>query len=122
MNLRVVNMKNHWATPPAIMACLQPRLHITTERFARPLNFHQDMRTYYSCHERDQVFGATWNAFSVKWSGMSQYNPEYEHDDMERAVGWALNSAMKCTVATLTLCALPAWGRNQQYGLKPSGS
>jgi ribonuclease HI len=109
---RVVNMKNHWATPPAIMACLQQHLHITTERFASPLNFHQDMRTYYSCHERDQVFGATWNAFSVKWTGASQCNPEYEHGDMEKAVRWALNSAIKSTAATLTLCILPAWDGN----------
>jgi hypothetical protein len=69
---RLVNMKNHWATPPAIMACMQRHLHITTERFASPLNFHHDMRTYYSCHERDQLFGSAWNAFSVKWSGVSQ--------------------------------------------------
>jgi hypothetical protein len=71
------------------------------------------MRTYYSCHERDQVFGATWDAFSVKWSGVSQCNPEsYEHEDMERAVRWALNSALKTTTATLTLCVLPAWDGN----------
>jgi hypothetical protein len=69
------------------------------------------MRPY--CHERDQVFGATRTAFSVKWPGVSQCNPEYEHDDMEKAVRWALNSALKSTAATLTLCVvLPAWGGN----------
>jgi hypothetical protein len=64
---RVLNMKHQsWATPPAIIACLQRHLHVTTERFASPLNFHQDMWTYYSCHERMQtVFGASWNAFSL---------------------------------------------------------
>jgi hypothetical protein len=40
-----------------------------------------------------------------------------KHDDMERAVSWmgvrwALNSAMKTTTATLTLCVLPAWDGN----------
>ena len=109
---RVVNMKNHWATPPAIMTCLQQHLHITTERFASPLNFNAQMHTYYSCHERDQAFGATWNAFSVKWTGISQCNPEYEHEDMEKAVRWALNSARSTTIATLTLCILPAWDGN----------
>ena len=109
---RVVNMKNHWATPPAIMACLQRHMHITTERFASPLNFHHEMISYYSCHERDQVFGATWNAFSVKWTGLSQCNPEYEHGDMEKAVRWALNSATKTTAAVLTVCVLPAWDEN----------
>ena len=106
---KVVDTKNHWATPPAVMACLQKHLCVTTERFASPLNFNGDMHTYYSCHERDQVFGATWNAYSVKWTGFSQCNPEYEHHDMEKAVRWALNSALSTSEATLTVCVLPAW-------------
>jgi hypothetical protein len=33
--------------------------------------------------ERDQVFGASWNAISVKWSGVWQCNPEYDEHDGE---------------------------------------
>jgi hypothetical protein len=90
---RVAKMKNLWATPPAIMASCNGT-YTLHERFASPLNFHQGMRTDSSCHERDQVFGATWTAFSVKWSGVSQCN----------------RLSMK---TTLTLCVvLPAWAGN----------
>jgi hypothetical protein len=75
-------MKNHWTTPSQLMSILQQHLGISKERFASPWNFNEHTQQYWSCHERDQLFGAHHDAYSCKWSGMSECNPEYEHSDM----------------------------------------
>jgi len=68
---RAVKMSNHWATPPQVMQVLQKHLNITKERFASPLNYSQYLQNYWSFHERDQVFGAQWNAYNCQWTGVS---------------------------------------------------
>ena len=104
-----VDMKNHWTTPPPLMQIMQQHLGITKERFASPLNFNMHMEQYWSCHPRDQLFGASHDAFSCKWTGISECNPEYEHSDMYQAVAWAVMSAQATEAPVLTLCILPAW-------------
>jgi ribonuclease HI len=106
---RRVDMKNHWTTPPELMQLLQKHLGITKERFASPLNFNAHTQQYWSCHARDQLFGACHDAYSCKWSGVSECNPEYEHSDMYKAVAWAVQSARATAEPVLTLCILPAW-------------
>ena len=106
---RRVDMKNHWTTPPQLMNILQQHLGISKERFASPLNFNEHTQQYWSCHARDQLFGAHHDAYSCKWSGVSECNPEYEHSDMYKAVAWAVQSARATTDPVLTLCILPAW-------------
>ena len=53
--------------------------------------------------ERDQVFGAGWDAYSCKWMGSSYMNPEYSEEELYRAMRWALEEtggdAPVCTVA-----------------------
>lgn len=102
-------LKNHWATPDIYMQALQRGLSIDIERFASPLNFTPGMRAYYSLYEEDQVFGANHNAFSCKWTGASQCNPEYEAVDMDKAVRWAIASAHQTEEASLTAFVLPYW-------------
>ena len=80
------------------------------ERFASPLNFNPRHPTYFSMYKEDQVFGATENAYSQKWHGSSQANPEYEAADMEKAVRWALVSAQDPAQPSLTAFILPDWG------------
>jgi ribonuclease HI len=106
---RVVDMKNHWATPTTVLEVVCNHLNLNKERFASPLNFHRGMQQYWSCHERDQLFGAEWDAFSCQWKGNSECNPEYEHQDMQKAVGWAVHSAQATRDPVLTMFVLPAW-------------
>ena len=112
---RRVDMKNHWTTPPQLMNILQQHLGISKERFASPLNFNEHTQQYWSCHARDQLFGAHHDAYSCKWSGMSECNPEYEHSDMYKAVAWAVQSARATTDPVLTLCIMPAW--DERHGV-----
>ena len=55
---RQVRLRNHWAIPPAIYQVFQDYLNVTKERFASPLNYQPEMAEYWSCHTRDQLFGA----------------------------------------------------------------
>ena len=102
-------LKNHWATPDGYMKALIDGLSLDTERFASPLNFTPAMKQYFSLYPQDQVFGANTNAFCCAWNGASQANPEYEHNDMDKAVRWAIASAQKSDEATLTAFVLPWW-------------
>jgi ribonuclease HI len=111
---RSVNMRNHWTTPPEVMHVLKRHLGITQERFASPLNFCDDIPQHWSCHERDQVFAARWDSYSCQWRGMSQANPEYEHEEMSKAVKWALTSGQMTTHPVLTVFILPAWDTGSQ--------
>jgi hypothetical protein len=49
---------------------------MTTETFASPLNFNPNMTCYFSMYAEDALFGANFDAYSMKWTGASQVNPE----------------------------------------------
>ena len=70
-------LKNHWATPDEYMNALANGLSVTTERCASPLNFNICFDSYCSMYSEDSMFGATHDAYSHKWQGSSQANPEY---------------------------------------------
>ena len=91
------------------MQALIEGLNLTIERFASPLNFNCMMESFYSLYKEDECFGANHNAFSRLWVGASQCNPEYEHGDMEKAVRWALVSAIEADQPSLTAFVLPWW-------------
>jgi hypothetical protein len=91
---RRVDLTNHWATPAGIYATIQRALPgLSQERFASPLNYHIGMDRYWSCFERDQLFGAFHDAYSCQWTGLSVANPEYDAREMYKAVSWAVHSA-----------------------------
>ena len=102
-------LKNHWATPDGFMQALIEGLSLETERFASPMNFNPSMKAYFSLYKEDEVFGATHNAFSQRWTGASQCNPEYEPTDMDKAVRWAICSALENDQPSLTAFVLPWW-------------
>jgi ribonuclease HI len=107
---RRVKLSNHWTTPTSIYQCIQEELQPTSkERFASPLNYSPTMTEYWSCHQRDQLFGAHHNAYTHQWTGFSVANPEYEPKDMDKAVAWAVHSARHTPIPTVTLFILPAW-------------
>lgn len=60
------------------MQAFKDGLSMTIERFASPLNFNPIMTCYFSMHAMDALFGANFDAYSVKWTGASQVNLEYE--------------------------------------------
>ncbi len=49
---------------------------MTTERFASPLHFNPGLECYFSMYVEDALFGVNFDAYSVKWTGASQLNPE----------------------------------------------
>ena len=60
-------------------------------------------------YAEDALFGANFDAYSVKWTGASQVNPEYEAVAMEKAMRWAILSAEEATEPVLTTFVLPWW-------------
>ena len=70
------------------MQAITAGLGATTERFASPLNFNPEFGSYHSMYSEDKLFGANHDAYSCRWVGSSQVNPEYEAKAMERAVRW----------------------------------
>jgi ribonuclease HI len=115
---RKVDLKNHWATPEGVYRALQKDIPaLRQERFASPLNYHAGMQRYWSCYERDQLFGALHDAYSSQWTGLSVANPEYDSKEMYKAVSWAVHSAHITDQPTMTVFILPAWteGSNTAY-------
>ncbi len=82
---------------------------MTIERFASPLKFNPNITCYFSMYTEDALFGANLDAYSVKWAGASQVNPEYEGVAMEKAMRWAILSAEEATEPVLTTFVLPWW-------------
>jgi len=60
-------------------------------------------------YAEDTLFGANFDAYSVKWTGASQVNPEYEAVAMEKVMRWATLSAEEATEPVLTTFVLPWW-------------
>jgi len=80
-------LANQCTTPDRYMQAFKDGLSVTTERFASPLNFNPNTTCYCSMDAEDALFGANFGAYSVKWTGASQVNPEYEAVAMEKADG-----------------------------------
>ena len=106
--MHAVAKQNCWAPPPGVMRALQQHLSIAKERFAGPLSLSSCMDTYWSCHERDQLFGARHDAYSCRWAGHSECDPEYNTLTCTRPwAGWAVRSAQATAAPVLTLLVLP---------------
>ncbi|DBB13160.1 TPA: hypothetical protein ACH3X3_004914 [Trebouxia sp. C0006] len=60
-------------------------------------------------YAEDALFGANFDAYSVKWTGASQVNPAYKAVAMEKAMRWAFLSAEEATEPVLTNVVLPWW-------------
>ena len=66
------------------------------------------MDTYYSAFSSDSVFGASHDCFSTLWTGASQFNPEYEHMDLNEAMKHAVVSTYTNS-PVLSVFVDPAW-------------
>ena len=102
-------LANQCTTPDKYMQAFRIGLSVTTERFASPLNFNPNMTCYFSMFAEDALFGANLDAYSVKWTGASQVNPEYEAVAMAKAMRWAILSAEEAAEPVLTAFVIPWW-------------
>ena len=103
----IVNQRNHWTVPEPLMRLAMEGLSAKQERFACPLNFHPSMGTYFSPFAGDNVFGASHDAYSCKWTGSSQAHPDHSPKEMQKAVRWAIGSSMQSSKPCLTTFFLP---------------
>ena len=102
------------------MHALAEGLSIDTERFASPLNCSAHLTKYFSRYDEDGAFGANVDAFSCRWVGASQCNPEYEPGDMNKAVKWAIASAMASDSPSLRAFILPWWEHTAYFQVDES--
>ncbi len=65
--------------------------------------------SYCSAFPADEAFGAITDAFSYRWSGSCIANPEYEPEDMLKAVLHALASSDSQYTPFLAVLILPVW-------------
>ena len=75
------------------------------------------MDSYFSKYDRDRIFGSRHNCFRHKLVGAIELNPEYEPEDMDKAVRWALASADQEYTPFLAIMVPPKWNGTayQQY-------
>jgi len=93
--------------PDPVYQALARHIGITKERLATPLNCHPDTEEYWSPMERDQVFGARWDAYKCVWTGSSLAHPDKSKAHAIRALTHAISSAHDPHQPTATLVVLP---------------
>jgi len=106
-----ISTRAQQALPAPLHNMLHNLIGSTTERLASPLNVAGPTSAYWSLHERDRLFGANWNAYSVQWTGASVAVPDpTDSTAAVHAIRWAQQSALNTDAPTLTLLVLPAHG------------
>jgi ribonuclease HI len=112
-----IAIRDQQALPHNLHAVLHSLIGSATERFASPLNVSMTTSRYWSLHKKDTLFGANWNAYSIKWTGASVAVPEHTDSRAStQAVEWALQSAAAAKTPTLTLLVLPGYGKSNGEG------
>jgi len=112
-----ISTRAQQALPAPLHNMLHTLIGSTTERLASPLNVAGPTSAYWSLHERDRLFGANWNAYSVQWTGASVAVPDHTDSTAAvQAIKWAHQSAIHTSVPTLTLLVLPAYGSSGTEG------
>lgn len=76
--------------PGAVVRALSAARGTDTELFASLLNvhLHMRMRTYFTTHERNQLFGAVLDACSCRWTGACFAHHAEVKQKMKRVVHW----------------------------------
>jgi hypothetical protein len=65
--------------------------------------------TYFSAFPEDVNFGAILNCFQYRWIASCIANPEYEPEDMLKAILHALSSSEHTNASFLAVMVLPVW-------------
>ena len=106
-----LKLSNHWATPPRLVAALRAAAYATTERFSSPVNAHGGFARRYTYRAGDKSFGAEYDAYSKRFSGSWYMNPEYDAEELTRALRWAIASAADDGGPNLGLAVLPRYAK-----------
>jgi hypothetical protein len=107
---RKLKLSNHWAIPPLLRVAMEKIFHTTTELFGSPLNCPMtEGITYCSTFQDDAHFGAIIDSFRYRWTNSCMANPEYEPEDMLKAVLHALASSEHTDTPFLVIMVLPVW-------------
>jgi hypothetical protein len=97
------------------MSAFRKALVITVDIFASPLNVHFDSVAYCSAFERDKLFGSLGSAWDFAWTegghSVFEFNPEYEHDDLQMALKWASVTAESTEEPVVGLGLYPVWAK-----------
>ena len=109
-----VNLATHWQISPQLSACIQTAFPVTYERFASPLDVHPGTVKYWTPFAEDSAFGAEQDGYSTAWDGCSQASPPFSEEEMDKAVRWAMASALTTAAPVLTIMPL-SWRRNAAY-------
>jgi ribonuclease HI len=109
--------EQHGVAPSALIHAVQSATGADTELFASPLNVHPGMAAYFSSAERDQLFGASYDAYSKRWAGACFAHPPENATELEKAVRWALASAREGDRQrpVLTVLLLPSTSESAPY-------
>ena len=102
----------HLCTAPALlMEALMASMGVDTELFASPLDVHATMPAFVSLEERDQLFGAGWDAYRLRWNGACFAHPAEHPEEALKALRYAIARAAACPASeqALTLLLLPDW-------------
>mmetsp|Transcript_15620 Transcript_15620/g.37895 ORF Transcript_15620/g.37895 Transcript_15620/m.37895 type:complete len:82 (+) Transcript_15620:1178-1423(+) len=67
------------------------------ERFASPLIVSERTGEYWTAFRQDRFFGAHYDAYSVQPTCPSEPNPEYETEELYKAVKWAIRGTCNAT-------------------------
>ncbi len=101
-----VQINDLWQLSPDLHDCLRATFPICHERFASPLDVHATTRHYWTPFAADSAFGAETDCYSDAWKGCSQANPPSADEEMDKAVRWAMASALITDQPVLTVMSL----------------
>ena len=80
-----IHYKHERTLPAAAWRMIMQAVSANKERLASPLNVHPLAGGHWTPHQRDQVFGASWDACTVRWTGASVATPEADSAAITKA-------------------------------------
>ena len=95
---------------PTLQHALERTFLADKELFESPLNCSMSGGiSYCSAFPEDDIFGAITDSFRYRWTGSCIANPEYEPEDMLKAVLQALSSSETQDTPFLVVLIFPGW-------------
>ncbi len=108
MEAKDCKLANQCTTPDRYVQAFQDS-SVTLERFAFSSNFNPNMTCPFRMYAEDALYGANFDAHSLKWTGASHVTPEYKAVAMATAMRRASLSAEDATKPVVTTFVLPWW-------------
>ncbi len=106
----VSKITNQMAITNSLTSAIHACFNTTFELFASPLNSSMYPNVEYcTAFPEDANFGAHYDSFSYRLAGSCIANPEYEQEDMRKAVLHAISSSTASPCPLLVIFILPAW-------------